>query len=124
MTMVTLADALERALASMLEGYGTVGAVPDACELEKGADAKPAQVREEIVSCDTALPAKEDYANTCSPADSKGARPTLAAGRHMFTVIEGGRTEQREGTPSVRRYARASGKASELGWSVHVASPH
>jgi len=47
----------------------------------------------------------------CGPAHSKGARPTLGAGQHVFTVIEGGRREARnEETSPPASVSRSKGR--------------
>lgn len=105
MVFVTLGEALESALASMMnDGDGAVAAAPDACKLAKsaGTEAPASTCREDTVPL-----VQEDDASRCGPAGNKRARPTLAAGQHLV-VIEGGRPARGGGSSRVA-YAQARG---------------
>lgn len=92
MVWKTLGESLEAALASMMnDGEGRAATRSDAEIAKKGADAKPAQVKEEIVQ--TTQPA---HGTAASPAKSRGrpthspAQPQRRVGRPMLFVIDGG----------------------------------
>lgn len=50
----------------------------------------------------------------CGPAHSKGARPTLGAGQHVFTVIQGGRQAPEEEREPAGLRCAGRGPAREL----------
>lgn len=116
MSWVTLGDALEAALVSMMDdGEGTVGAVPDAENgpVRTGAVASPGPVPTNV---GVHLPTQINDADRCGPAGNKRARPTLAAGQHLFVIEGGGGRRQGEGRTSAayRADAGEGSRAREL----------
>lgn len=77
----------------------------------KAADAEaPAQVNRETRQTEGETTLHPSTMDRCSPAHSKGARPTLGAGRHMFMVIEGGRPDTGGGGPVPAGHTRDNGR--------------
>lgn len=120
MTWKTLAESLESALASIANEVGdeVAGTRLDADKSSKrGPDAEtPGQVRQEVVSRDTALRTQEDQVSR----NMDRANPTRSpsAARSIFLVIEGGNgggpTGAQGGVRSGRLRVSGEGTAREL----------
>ena len=87
MAWVTLGDALEAALASMMNevGEGTIAVVPDATEKQTGAVERPGQVRVATQPAEAASPLND----RCEPTHPN-APPQRSVGSHLVLIVDNG----------------------------------